>query len=292
MPTIRPACSDDLSEIFDIIYEDEVTGDPNPPPRSDVPTSLRHELATGAVFVAEQDGHLLGFAGALTRGHTTYLADLFVRPQAQSGGLGAALLQRVFPAQPGRVRFTLASTDRRALALYVRAGLRPQWPNFLLRAIAPAPDPLPATDVTVSQAQPGDPELLRLDAELSGRDRAVDHQYWLQEEGGLPLWFHRRGTVVGYGYARSRVPVLWYPEHLRLGPIGARTPDDALGCVFAAIRWAQLQTQVLRIDVPGPHPCLAPLLAAHFQIVDVVTFLAETPIFDPQRYLGSGDGVV
>ena len=293
MTTVRPARQDDLSAIFDILYEHEIAGEPDPPPRGEIPASLRRLLATGTLVVAEQDGALLGYAGAITRAHTTYLTDLFVRPPAQSAGLGATLLAKVFPpSSPGRVRFTLASTDPRALALYVRAGLRPQWPQLLLLATAPPTDGFAENGVDVVEAQPGDPALIRWDADIGGRERSEDHRYWIDEEGGIPLWFRRRGTVIGYGYARTRAHAFWHPEHIRLGPIGARTAEEARACVLAAVRWAGTRARVLRIDVPGPHPCLAPLLAARFRITYVETFLAEGTVFDPERYVGSGDSLV
>lgn len=292
MVVIRPARPADLPAIFAIFSTHEVAGVPDPPPRGAVWPSFAHALATGALAVAEEDGALLGYAGAVARGSVAYLTDLFVRPAAQSAGLGAALLRAVFPpAQPGRRRFTVASTDPRALALYVRAGLTPHWPNLLLRTVAPAPDRLPASDVEVVEAPPDDPELLRWDAELGGRERPEDHAFWVREEGGVPLWFHRGGATVGYGYARTRAPAFWHPEHLRLGPIGARTPEDARACVLAAVRWARPRSAVLRLDIPGPHPALPALLNAHCRIVYVETFLADAPPFDPRRYLGSGDAL-
>ncbi len=255
--------------------------------------TLRHLLTTGTINVAIKDGVILGFAGAVRRGHTAYLTDLFVRPEAQSSGLGTALLREVLPlAREGEPRFTVSSTNPRALALYVRLGMRPHWPNLLLRSLPPAPDRLPPADVDAVEGRPDDPNLIQWDGELSGRFRAVDHSYWVREEGAIPLWFHRQETVIGYGYARTRSPEFWYPEHIRLGPIGARTPEDARSCVLAAVHWSRSRTEVLRIDVPGPHPALSLLLEAHFQIVYVETFLADAPLFDPRLYVGSGDALL
>jgi hypothetical protein len=77
-------------------------------------------------------------------------------------------------------------------------------------------------------------------------------------------------------------------------PIGAHSPEEATACVLAAVGWAQQQTKVLRIDVPGPHPCLVPLLEARFRITYVETHLssAVTPFFDPHRSIGSGSDLL
>jgi hypothetical protein len=50
----------------------------------------------------------------------------------------------------------------------------------------------------------------------------------------------------------------------------------------------------VRIDVPGPHPALAPLLERGFQIVYVETFQssAAAPFFDARCYIPSGSDLL
>jgi GNAT superfamily N-acetyltransferase len=287
---VRRATEADLPESYDVYYENEVAGDPNPPPRGEVSSCLRHVFATGELYVAERGGRIVGFAALITRGPIAYLTDLFVRRAEQSGGIGSALLRRILPAD-GRIRCTMSSRDPRALALYVRAGLRPQWPNFWLRASADRPGALPRGGVDVVEAGAGDAELVGWDAAASGRHRPAEHQYW-RGEGAIPLWFERGGARVGYGYVQTRSPgALWSPDAITVGPIGALTPADARECVCAAIEFARARAEVVRLAVPGPHPSLAALLDAGFQIRYVETFVstAATPFVDPERYVGSGD---
>ena len=54
-----------------------------------------------------------------------------MRPAQQSAQLGGMLRRRVLP-QDERIYCTFSSTDPRALALYIRMGMRPQWPHFNL----------------------------------------------------------------------------------------------------------------------------------------------------------------
>jgi hypothetical protein len=72
-------------------------------------------------------------------------------------------------------------------------------------------------------------------------------------------------------------------------------PDrrPAAACVLAAMCWARARADVLLIDVPGPHPCLAPLLDAGFRIAYVETFVstARTPFFDARCYVASGSNL-
>ena len=293
MPTIRRAHAGDLSQIYDVIYETEMADQPHPPPQGGVLPYLKHDLESGVTYVAEQEGQILAFASLIRRASVAYLTELFVRRRAQSAHLGTTLLHHILPSDIP-TRCTMSSTDPRALALYIRAGMQPKWPHFCLRANAPAPSVLPSTDVEIVKAQATDPEFLRWDADISGRPRPEDHTYWVREEGAVPFWFYRRGIVVGYGYVRLGAGTLWYPDALTVGPIGVRAVEDAVACVVAAVEWARPRAAVLRINVPGPHPSLAPLLDAGFHITYVETFVssATEPFFDAQRYLTSGSGLL
>lgn len=108
----------------------------------------------------------------------------------------------------------------------------------------------------------------------------------------LPLWFARRGQLIGYGFAQTRSDdVFRHPDTVTLGPpIRARTSGDAVACVRAAVQWVREHSAVARMSVTGPHPPLAALLAARFRIVEAGTFCsaADKPFVDPQRYISSG----
>ncbi len=286
--TIRPATEYDLSGIFDIFYQNEMRGVANPPPRGAPPPWLAHTLATGVLMVAERAGKLHGFAGVTTRSGIAFLTDLFVRPDVQSGGIGRALLRAILPGD-ALATCTLASSDPRALALYIRAGMLPQWPNYWLLGDSTSLR-LAASDIEIVEASPDDGELLRWDREIAGRDRPQDYRFWVREQGGVPLWFRRGATTIGYGYARHNASIICHPQALTLGPLGARTPGDALACTLAAVRWGQERASLLRLALPGPHPALRSLLEAGMRITDFDTFVstAQEPIFDPQCYLSTG----
>ncbi len=132
MTIFRPAHETDLRAVYEVFYQNEVLDSPHPPSPGDIPSYLRHVLQTGTLYVAEQEGEVLAFAGAITRGNITFLTDLFVQPVLQSGQLGKTLLHSVL-AQDDLIHCTVSSSDPRALALYIRAGMRPQWPYFALR---------------------------------------------------------------------------------------------------------------------------------------------------------------
>ncbi|MGH7263875.1 MAG: hypothetical protein ACREMB_03335, partial [Candidatus Rokuibacteriota bacterium] len=130
------------------------------------------------------------------------------------------------------------------------------------------------------------------DAEIGGRRRPADHAYWVRDTDAVPLWLRRAGQPVGYAYVRLRDrEYVWHPEAVTVGPVGARTPDDAAGCVAAAVRWAAGRGPSIRVFVPGPHPALGALLDAGFRITEDHDTLAAThpTLFaGPRRYLPSG----
>lgn len=294
IPTIRPAHLGDLEEIYAVFYENEVVGDPHPPPPRDTPPPyLRHIQETGRMVVAEQAGRIVAFTALIRRSNVAFLTDLFVRRRVQSTHLGTALLRQVLP-RDAPIRCTMSSSDVRALSLYVRAGMQPRWPHVIVRAPTGVLASLPETDVQVEEAQPADPDLVRWDAGISGRQRPEELAFWVREEGAVPLWFSRRGVILGYGLVRLGAGTAWDPEAATIGPIGVRLAEDAAACVLAAVAWARSRAPVLRLSVPGPHPSLAPLLAARFQIRYLETFCssAEEPFFDAQRYLSSGSDLL
>jgi GNAT superfamily N-acetyltransferase len=283
---IRSAVEADLTAIYDIWYAAEIGDDPAPPPYGS-PALLRHELATANMNLAEIDDRIAGFAATVVRGAVVFLSECFVRAEFQSRGVGRTLVRRLLP-NDGRVRCTLSSRDPRALALYIRAGMRPQWPNFCLRAETSRLDALPAPAIGVVAARAGDEALVEWDTTIGGRPRPQDHAYWIEQANAIPLWFTRGSAPIGYGYAQLRTPEdLWHPNALTLGPIGARTAEDALACVAAAVRWASPRATTLRITVPGPHQALAPLLEAGFQITYVEMFVssAAQPFMDAACYI-------
>lgn len=294
--TIRRANMADLPAIVDIWYHSEVDeggGDPLPYPRRP-PGAFRHLLATADVRVAEEGGAAVGFVTLATRGVVSYLTLMYVRAERQSSGIGRALLESVIPPATG-VYCTAASTDPRAQALYIRAGMQPAWPSFHLfgevwRLRLPSQD-----GIEVVEAQSMDPELLRWDREISGQERPQDHLALGDTLPAVPLWFRRAGETIGYGYVHtSSDVVLGAPDAFAVGPVGARTPADAVACTLAAVGWVRERARLIRIALPGPHPALAPLLDAGFRIVYVEEFMssASEPIFDPRLYCYAGAGLL
>ena len=292
---IRAAQESDLAAVYDVWYRTDVlTNDLTATPeKGPVPAYLRHVLGTGTLLVAERNGDIVGFAGAVTRGDVVFLTDLFVDPRHQSSSLGKRLLQAALPGGDRLIHCTLSSSDPRAQALYIRSGMVPAWPYFGLRLDASTSyvrgwAPL---DVHATQALASDmPEMVKVDAERSGRERPEEHTFWMEQEQAVPLWFRREGRLIGYGYVRLGAGTIWHPQACAIGPVGAASAEEATACVLAAVDWASERAPVVRIGVPGPHGSLALLLERGFHITYVDTFVsgAPAPFFDPRCYVPSG----
>jgi len=250
----------------------------------DRPDRLDHALATGRVLLAEDDAGLAGFASALERDGVTHLADLFVRTDRLGQGVGRALLTGILPTRGERATF--ASADPRALPLSVRAGMRPVTPLLHLgggrAATARLPDPGAVIAVSGADA------VADLDRHAAGRHRPTDHAF-LAEVGSSALLVGDGDRTLGYGWVR--VPAGPGPGlEAFLGPLGAGTEDDARRVAIAAVRYAAARAETVHVALLGPHPALAPLLAAGFRVEGSDTFMASrVNLLDPRRYAPSPD---
>ncbi|MER7370764.1 hypothetical protein ABT353_49385, partial [Nonomuraea wenchangensis] len=212
-----------------------------------------------------------GFGGTLRRADITHLGDLFVLPDRQSGGVGRALLAELLAGDGPKVTF--ASSDPRALALYVRHGLRPWTP--LLYLTGPAA-PLPAPPVRAARAE----EVADADARASGGARP-----------GTLAWYAAQPDVTPYatgagGYAFARR----LGDGALIGPAGGATPGECADAVLGALAATGARTG--RIAVPGPHPLVPLLLGAGWRIADQDTFMADEAALArlrPDRYVPHPD---
>ncbi|HEY7021264.1 MAG TPA: GNAT family N-acetyltransferase [Ktedonobacterales bacterium] len=291
---IRTATPDDLPRIYLVWYVTETVGEADPPPLGEPHPWLNHVLRTGTLLVAEHDSMIVGFAGIIAHGDLIFLTDLFVAPQMQSYGVGGALLDAILP-RDGRTLATIGSSDPRALALYIRAGMTPEWPDFqiVVERERWRPPDLTSNHVEMIETARMEEDLLAFDAEISGRLRPEEHEYWLDECAGTAFWFQRAGERIGYGYVRLAPDTTLQPAGMAVvGPIGVRDAGDGAACVIAATGWALERAPDARLLVPGPHPALRPLLNAGGMIEYVETFLCSAPpSVDASRYLPS-DGTL
>ncbi|MBE3013544.1 GNAT family N-acetyltransferase [Microbispora sp. NEAU-D428] len=225
------------------------------------PDFVDAERAFGEVLVGEVDGAIVGFGGTLRRGTVTHLGDLFVLPDHQSSRVGRTILSRLLPGDTPKVTF--ASDDKRALALYIRNGMRPRCPLFYLKR-----GPLGDQSVrrASGQAAPGEADVhavAAMDAHVSGGDRTSTLTWY----AGLPdVTLHVSGS--GYAFVRTA------GDRVVIGPAGGATPQDCADIVLEAAN-AHPGARLVHVAVPGTHPLLALLLDAGWHIGDMDTLLTS-----------------
>ena len=150
-------------------------------------------------WLAERDGEILGYARSILREGMLELTEFFVSPDAQSGGIGRELLARVFTGEGARFRTIIASTDSRAQARYLKAGVYPLFPIYFFTR--KAEDTGTETDLHFELIHPTEATLgtlAELDATVLGYRRDVDHHWFMDTRDGYLIY--RGESLLGYGY--------------------------------------------------------------------------------------------
>ncbi|MGH2445940.1 MAG: GNAT family N-acetyltransferase [Candidatus Limnocylindria bacterium] len=229
-------------------------------------------------WVAEDaaDGTIIGYARSVARGGLLELSEFFVDPQRQSGGVGAALLERAFPADRGEVRAIIATTDVRAQARYYRAGTAARFPIVAMGATPRTAEPDPAVEIV--RADIGDIKTLRtIEADVLEFDRG-DEFGWLLglREGYL---YRRGGETIGFAFIGASGS----------GPIAALHPDDQVPILaHVESRAAALELPNLSVEVPMVNEvAIRHLIGRGFRMDTFFTFLMSSRPFGRfDRFIG------
>jgi len=145
-----------------------------------------------------ENSEVIGYARSIVRGHHRELTEFFVAPENQSAGVGRELIARAFPHDAPH-RSIIATTDFRALARYLKAGVYPFATELFFER---TPEPVTfESDLQFEAANRKDEALqttAEIDSVILGHRRDVDHLY-LMRNRSLYL-YKRKDDVVGYGY--------------------------------------------------------------------------------------------
>lgn len=213
--TFRPATVDDspiVFKIFETSVKDlsqrlgvmAITGGTDPALLESLwqrRGSLFEHLARTAdqFWLAERAGQAIGYARSIRRGEVRELTDFFVLPGEQSAGVGRELLARAFPRAGVTHRVIVATSDSRAVALYLKAGVYARFPIYYFSR---SPEVVTtATDLTIEPIIASTPvieSLATLDLAVLGHRRDADHLWLLTQRQGY--LYYRAGQPVGYGY--------------------------------------------------------------------------------------------
>jgi GNAT superfamily N-acetyltransferase len=273
-PEIRTATTDDIPAIRSILA---AHGNDGPIVTVDiVGPYVRHLVHHHRAMVSATGGDVLAFGAVVDAGVAVHLADLFVRPDLLGRGLGRPLLATLFADAPRRTTF--ASSDPRAVPLYVRAGMAPLWMCAYLEGAAGVL-PAPPAAIDVDRAEPA--RLAALELAWTGVDRSVDHAFWGSqgEADSFVVAVDGAPAAIGHARARQAVPVRVI-DRLLVRP-GAEPVAPTLAALTRAARGGSVAA-----FVQGPSPVLRVLLDLGFVILDRDQYMASGPdLVDPSRLI-------
>lgn len=182
------------------------------------------------LWVAEDEGQIVGFVFSWVCDDLWFLAQLFVSPGLQGSGLGNELLKRALHQAEKRGSTNTAlitfAFNRVSQGLYIRHGLFPRLPLYFFSA------PREALRARLGGAQFGcEPfektaaplgTLERIDARVLGTTRGRHHGFLIDEDGTRGVAFHDGDDCVGYAYISSGG---------HIGPLAVVKPE-AMGTAF------------------------------------------------------------
>ena len=227
-------------------------------------------------WIAEQGGQPVGYARSILRDTVRQLTELFVLPDIQSGGLGSRLLEAAFPSEGAEHRSIIATTDTRALALYLKNGLTPYFP--ILYFERPPEKVIVTTDLAfepLESTQLHLEALAAIDAEVLGFRRDVDHQWLMGDRRGFLI--RRKEQPVGYGY-----------HGLRSGPFALLDPQDfPIVLAFFERELADLGQDHFGLEVPLVNKIAVNyLLGRGFEMDGFIALrMADEPFGSLDRYI-------
>lgn len=163
------------------------------------------------LWIAEDDGDVVGFAWSWVCGDLWFLAQLFVDPARQGDGIGNALLERT--REQGR-KLNVAhwalitfAFNRVSQGLYIRHGLLPKTPIYFLsatreRIMSLLREP-PLRSIVIDDSAASFEKIAAIDAGALGVERGKHHRYLLSDPMITGVLLYAGTDCIGYSYVAS-----------------------------------------------------------------------------------------
>jgi ribosomal protein S18 acetylase RimI-like enzyme len=238
MPVVyRPARMDDLKRADEIVVGaiNELTvrrgfgkmASPRPP--SFQAFSLSDDPA--GMWVADEDGEIVGFAWSWVCDVLWFLAQLFVSPDRQGDGIGNQLIGKAFAHAQMRgasIRALITfSFNNVSQGLYIRHGLLPRCPIYMVSVSRDRLASQRAESRLHLESLAGNTsaldDLTRIDRYALGVSREKHHRYLIGDRATSGFTIHDGNECVGYVYVSDG----------HIGPLAVSRPE-VMGAAFAA----------------------------------------------------------
>jgi ribosomal protein S18 acetylase RimI-like enzyme len=233
----------------------------------------------GGLWVAEDDGDILGFAWSWVCGDIWFLAQLFVDPTQQGRGIGNELIKLTLePARESGAAHKALVTfafNRISQGLYIRHGLFPRAPLYFFDAIPERvrqklPES-PLRSVPIDDGVATMAKLIEIDARAIGVSREKHHRYLFDERATRGVLLYAGDECVGYSYIASNG---------HIGPL-AVVDDKFLGDAFVTALYlaAHGPSEKISAFVPGTCETALGLAVDHGMRITFPMLLMASPGF-------------
>jgi ribosomal protein S18 acetylase RimI-like enzyme len=189
------------------------------------------------LWIAEDGGDILGFAWSWVCGDVWFLAQLFVDPARQGGGIGNELLKRTMEhgrkskaAHKVLITFTF---NRVSQGLYMRHGLFPKMPIYFFgaereRVMQGLPEPS-LRSIAIGGGAATMERLAEIDSRAIGVSREKHHRYLLNDPATAGFLLCDGDDCVGYSYISSNG---------HIGPLAVMRTDILRDAFIKALKLA------------------------------------------------------
>ena len=241
------------------------------------------------LWVAEDDGEIVGSAFSWVSGELWFLAELFVAPRLQGSGVGRELLRRTLDhaAQSGaRTRALITFTfNTVSQGLYIRHGMFPRLPLYVMSGNR---GDFRVTDFEApfehKVASAADLNMLAdLDRSVLGVSREKHHAHLLSEPTVKGILLYDGADCAGYAYVASSGHV---------GPVAVAQRENMGRAFDTALRIAtEGQSAQLSAFLPGHCEAALAIAAKHrMRITFPMVLVSDREFGDWRRYLPRNPG--
>jgi len=247
--------------------------------------SLRDD--PGGLWIAEQDGQMVGSAFGWCCERLWFLAELFIAPDLQGHGIGRELLSRALAHADkcnADVRALIAlAFNTTSQALYIRHGFFPRMPIYLFSAARENLRPAAATLDSVALTADHLPALAEIDRRVLGAARDKHHRFLMGDPTMTGVLLHDDGKPAGYAYVNVSGHV---------GPIAVARPADMAGALNHALDLAAGQgAGQVSCFAPGDNEAaLSEAVGRGLRIVFPAMLMSSKPFGDWSSYLPRNPG--
>jgi GNAT superfamily N-acetyltransferase len=243
------------------------------------------------LWIAENDGEIVGSAFSWVCGDLWFLAELFIAPRMQGSGIGSELLRRTLQHADqtaakikALITFTFNTVSQ---GLYIRYGMFPRLPVYMFnidRDRFVSQCHLARMKYRLTENSSSDlSALAAIDLSALGVSREKHHKYLLEESTMKGFLLYKGDDCIGYTYVASTG---------HIGPLGLRSRDDMAAAFRTSLNIAaEGQSNQISAFLPGSSEAALRVAAENrMRVIFPMVLLSNREFGDWNRYLPRNPG--